>query len=59
MQNKVFIGKSDKCVIFEKTTNLYWITLRQGNFVLDKMRCDNYRLAHGYYRAFKAIAKAQ
>ena len=42
----------------DKANYLYTIILRDARGdVHDKMRCDDYRTACDYYRAFNAIAK--
>lgn len=47
------------CVVYEKAHGYYCVRLRAPSGELhDKVRCDSYREAQAYHRAFKAIAKA-
>lgn len=46
-------------VTYEKSAGWYCVSLRAPSGDLhDKVRCDSYREAQAYHRAFKAIAKA-
>lgn len=46
-------------VIMDKAGAMYVVIVRNARGdVHDKMRCDDYRGALEYYRAFNAIAKA-
>lgn len=46
-------------VLFERLSNgMYWVQVRRASGELhDKIRCDDYQMARGYYRAFSAIAR--
>lgn len=56
---KIYEGKDGARVVFEKTGALYVVTLRNSRGeVSDKMRCDDYRMACEYRRAFLKIARA-
>ena len=47
------------CVIMDKERVLYSVIVRNSTGdIHDKVRCDDYRNARDYYRAFKAIARA-
>lgn len=53
--------KNGWSVSFERLfpSGMYMTIVRDGRGeVHDKMRCDDYRTAREYHRAFKAIAKA-
>ena len=39
-------------------SGMYLVQVRKGTELIDKIRCDSYRMACDYYRAFCAIAKA-
>jgi hypothetical protein len=41
----------------EKTGQLYTVKVYIGTELHDKIRCDDYRSASEYFRAFAAIAK--
>ena len=47
-------------VFFERLPNGMYSTLVRDSRgdIHDKVRCDDYRTARAYHRAFKAIAKA-
>ena len=55
---KIFEGKNGKYVTFEKTGAYWTVLLRDGNAVVDKVRCDEYRDAIAYRKAFLKIARA-
>ena len=58
---KIFEGKGGRYVTFEKTTpsGLYVVILKTGSGeVMDKVRCDDYRLAVEYRKAFLKAARA-
>ena len=60
MQTKSKIYRNGWYVQLEKSGLWYSAIVRTPSGDLhDKMRCDDYRMALEYYRAFKAIAKAQ
>lgn len=42
---------------FEKTGTLYTVKVYKGEELHDKVRCDTYREACEYFKAFSAIAK--
>jgi hypothetical protein len=46
--------------LFERLSNgMYWVHIRRSNGDLhDKIRCDDYKMACDYHRAFSAIARA-
>jgi len=55
---KITSFKNGADVIAEKNGAWYCVTLRNpSGEVHDKIRCDDYRMALEYVRAFKAIAK--
>ena len=39
-------------------SGMYLVQVRKGGELVDKIRCDSYRMACDYYRAFCRIAKA-
>ena len=39
-------------------SGLYLVECWAGNDMVDKVRCDDYRIACEYFKAFSAIAKA-
>ena len=41
----------------EKTGYLYTVKVYRGTELHDKVRCDSYRIAQEYFKAFVAIAK--
>lgn len=50
--------KSGAYVTFEKANAWYLVQLRAPNGALhDKIRCDDYRAALDYWKAFNAIAR--
>ena len=50
--------KNGAYVTFEKCGTWYLVQCRAPNGELhDKTRCDDYRDARAYYRAFQAVAK--
>lgn len=49
----------DNTVIYDKAGIWHCVTLRIGTGVHDKVRCDDYRGAMEYFRAFCKIAKAR
>ena len=54
----IYNGKNGAYVTFEKTGALWTVQLRDGRGdVADKVRCDCYRMACEYRRAFIAIAR--
>jgi hypothetical protein len=55
---KVKEFKNGAYTIFEKYDYWYFVRVYDscGN-LLDKMRCDDYRMARDYLRVFNAIAK--
>lgn len=56
---KVYNGKSGKYVTFEKAGGWWIAQLRTGaGEVADKIRCDDYRMAVEYRKAFLKIARA-
>ena len=58
MQTKSKLFRNDWFVQFEKTGFWYVVQVRAASGELhDKVRCDDYRNACDYYRAFCAIAK--
>ena len=58
MKSKYF-NKNDSIVIMEKLVpSGYYLVQLSGN-TRDKIRCDDYKMATGYYRAFCKIAKSQ
>jgi hypothetical protein len=58
MQPKIKTYRNNWCVVMEQTSVWYSVIVRNatGN-VHDKVRCDDYRNAMDYWRAFNAIAK--
>jgi hypothetical protein len=56
---KIKLFKSGSYATMEKSGAWYLLLVRNasGNIV-DKTKCDDYRMALDYYRAFCAIAKA-
>lgn len=55
---KIYEGKGGRYVTFEKTGTLWTVILRTGaGEIADKMRCDDYRMAVGYRKAFLKIAR--
>ena len=56
---KIYEGRNGKYVVFEKTGSIWTVILRTGaGDVADKVRCDDYRLAVEYRKAFIRLAKA-
>ena len=56
---KVYEGKGGAYVIFERIGAWWHVVLRTGSGdVADKVRCDDYRLAVEYRKAFIKIARA-
>ncbi|NKW09156.1 hypothetical protein HGG76_02605 [Ochrobactrum tritici] len=55
---KIYEGKGGRYVIFEKQGTMYEVRLRSGaGETMDKVRCDEYRLAVEYRKAFLKIAR--
>lgn len=56
---RIQLFKSGACVTFERLpSGLYAVALRSPSGELsDRVRCDSYRAATEYRRAFAAIAK--
>lgn len=55
---KIYEGKGGAYVIFDKPGALWTVTLRTGaGEVADKVRCDDYRTAIGYRKAFLKTAR--
>lgn len=59
MTTKIYEGKGGRYVVWEKTASgMYCVALRLGNGQLgDKIRCDDYRDACRYRKAFIKIAR--
>lgn len=56
---QIYEGKGGRYVTFEKTGSLWVVMLRSGaGEVMDKVRCDEHRLAVEYRKAFLKAAKA-
>lgn len=56
---KVWTAKSGAWTIFGKVGGLYEAKVyNAAGGLLDKVRCDDYRMALDYLRSFKKIAKA-
>jgi len=52
--------KNGACTIFERmpVSGMYIVICRGPNGqILDRMRCDSYRMACGYLKAFNRLAK--
>lgn len=55
----IYEGKRGAYVTFEKTGTMWTVMLRTGaGETADKVRCDDYRLAISYRKAFLKIARA-
>jgi hypothetical protein len=55
---KIYMGKNNAFVTFERCYSNYIVTLRDSRGdVADKIRCDDYRKALEYRRAFLKIAR--
>lgn len=58
MKPKMRFYKNGWETFFEKAGNWYCVDVRNSAGELhDKVRCDDYRMALDYWRAFNAIAK--
>jgi len=58
MQTKVKTYRNDWSTMLEKSGMWYCVHVRNAAGELhDKVRCDDYRMALDYWRAFNAIAK--
>ena len=56
---KVFVAKSGAWTMFAKVGGLYECKVYNAvGGLLDKVRCDDYRMALDYLRSFKKIAQA-
>ena len=56
---KIYEGKNGAYVAFEKCGNWWSVLLRNSaGEVADKIRCDDYRMACDYRKAFLKIARA-
>ncbi len=57
---KIYEGRDGKYVTFERSGQWWNVQLRTGSGDLaDKVRCDDYRLAVEYRKAFIKIARAR
>lgn len=55
----IHLFKNGASVLYEKLNGWYCIRLcNPAGDAIDKVRCDSYRDAQAYYKAFKAIARA-
>lgn len=54
---KIHEGKHGHYVTFERSGNMWAVQLRSSTQLLDKVRCDCYRMACEYRRAFLKIAR--
>jgi len=58
MQTKTKTYRNGWSTLLEKTSYWYLVNVRTASGELhDKVRCDDYRSALDYWRAFNAIAK--
>jgi hypothetical protein len=55
---KIYEGKDGKYVTFERVGMWWSVQLRGATELLDKVRCDDYRDAVTYRKAFLKIARA-
>jgi len=56
---KIYEGKNGAYVTFEKCFALWVVLLRdRAGEVADKIRCDDYRMACDYRKAFLKLARA-
>ena len=56
---KIFEGTHGRYVTFERLPSGMWaVVLRSATDQLDKMRCDDYRDAIAYRKAFLKIARS-
>lgn len=55
---KIFNGTEGRYVTFEKTGTLWTVVLKSSTAVIDKVRCDDYRQAVEYRKAFLKIARS-
>ena len=59
MKPKIKLFKTGTYTTMDKSGFWYQILARNpSGEVIDKIRCDDYREALGYYRAFCALSKA-
>jgi hypothetical protein len=59
MQMKLKTYRNDWSAMLEKSGAWYCVNVRNAaGDIHDKVRCDDYRMALDYWRAFNAIAKA-
>jgi hypothetical protein len=59
MQTKTKIYRNEWSTMLEKSGIWYCVYVRNSaGDVHDKIRCDDYRMALDYWRAFNAIARA-
>ena len=60
MQTKFKVYKNDWTTLLEKQAHGVYLVLVRNSAgdVYDKIRCDDYRTALDYWRAFNAIARA-
>ena len=60
MQTKTKIYRNDWSTLLEKQAHGVYLVLVRNSAgdVHDKIRCDDYRMALNYWRAFNAIARA-
>jgi len=60
MQTKVKTYRNDWSTLLEKQAHGVYLVLVRNSAgdVYDKIRCDDYRMALDYWRAFNAIARA-
>ena len=58
MKPKLTQYKSGAFAMLERANGWYCVICRNGGGeLIDKVRCDDYRMALDYYRAFKLMAK--
>ena len=55
----IFNGTEGRYVTFEQTGTLWTVVLKSSTAVIDKVRCDDYRQAVEYRKAFLKIARSQ
>ena len=53
---KIAVYKENHASIDKDAGGLYVVRVYKGNNLHDKVRCDDYRQAMDYYKAFRAIA---
>jgi hypothetical protein len=59
MQPRIKLYRNDWSAMLEKAGMWYCVQVRNAaGDIYDKVRCDDYRMALDYWRAFNAIARA-